>query len=333
MSKNPNPVRKECEIKCYQSKFKGVASIVLENSSLRAEWLPVYGAKLASLRLKSGRNQELLYQSPKQTLTIPLYQSTFGDYDTSGFDECFPSIDACQILVERGGETQPMLVPCHGEVWALAWSYQVVERNTIEFSVTSPQLGYRLTKRATLLEHELCFSYRVELIGDIDRLPFLWTPHALFNYDAQTELVIPNRLDKIKSVCPVGRLNNQALIYSYPCTDYSAIGRWNCAKFLPQDEGTCDKFYFVDTLQADDKFGFRTSDYQVLISVDYHTAPYLGVWKNQGANNGTHNFALEPCSGIYDSAREAQSNGSVAYVTKTQPRIWSLNFLFECFEQ
>jgi galactose mutarotase-like enzyme len=68
------------------------------------------------------------------------------------------------------------------------------------------------------------------------------------------------------------------------------------------------------------------------MSVDSDTAPYLGVWKNQGANNGTHNFALEPCSGIYDSARDAQSNGSVAYVTKAQPRSWSLNFQFESFE-
>jgi galactose mutarotase-like enzyme len=332
MLDNPNPVRKKNEIECYHSEFKGVASVVLENASLRAEWLPEYGAKLASLKLKSSCNQELLYQSPQQRLTIPPYQAKFGDFDTSGFDECFPSIDACQIRVERSGETVSMPVPCHGEVWALAWRYKVVERNTIEFSVTSPQLGYRLTKRATLLDNELRFSYRVELIGDIDRLPFLWTPHALFNYDAQTELVIPKRLDRVKSVCPAGRLNNQALTYTYPSTDQSAIGHWNCAKFLAQDEGTCDKFYFDDTLHTDDRFGFRTGDCEVLMSVDSDTAPYLGVWKNQGANNGTHNFALEPCSGIYDSARDAQSNGSVAYVTKAQPRSWSLNFQFESFE-
>jgi galactose mutarotase-like enzyme len=333
MLENPNPVRQKSETQCYRSEYKGVASVVLENSSLRAEWLPEYGAKLASLRLKSSQNQELLYQSPQRTLTIPPYQAEFADFDTSGFDECFPSIDACQVHVEHNGKTVPMSVPCHGEVWALAWRCQVVNQHTIEFSVISPQLGYRLSKRATLLDDQLCFSYRVELIGDIDRLPFLWTPHALFNYDAQTELVIPARLNKIKSVCPVGRLNDPSIIYSYPSTDHSDVGRWHCAKFLPQDEGTCDKFYFVDPLQPGDRFGFKTGSYQVLMSVDCHTAPYLGVWKNQGANNGTHNFALEPCSGIYDSARDAQNNGSIAYVTKEQPRVWSLNFIFESFSQ
>ncbi|MCF7364452.1 hypothetical protein L3V23_20530 [Vibrio sp. A1-b2] len=54
--------------------------------------------------------------------------------------------------------------------------------------------------------------------------------------------------------------------------------------------------------------------------VDTSVTPYLGVCKNQGAHNQTHNFALEPCSGIYDSAEQAQANGTGAYVCGNSPK-------------
>ncbi|MGL6314065.1 hypothetical protein [Vibrio sp. WXL103] len=315
------------------SEFKGIPSIVLENDFIRTEWLPIYGAKLASLKLKSLFDCELLYQAPQSQLELPAYGTRFGDYDTSGFDECFPSIDACEVEVERGGEKTRVSVPCHGEVWSLPWDYCINENKELEFSVTSPSLGYRLTKKVALIERELRLSYRVELIEDIEKLPFLWTPHALFRYDEHTQIIVPQRLNEVKSVCSVGRLDREDVIYSYPITHDSKVGLWDCSKFLKQDEGTCDKFYFKQKLKADDVFGFKNKNYQVLMAVDSHTAPHLGIWKNQGVDNNTHNFALEPCSGVYDSAEDAQNNGSVSYVTKSEPRNWYISYyLNDCRE-
>ncbi|MDR9829346.1 hypothetical protein RCJ22_27530 [Vibrio sp. FNV 38] len=313
-------------VKCSHGEFKGISSIVLENEIIRAEWLPSYGAKLVSLTIKSKPAQELLYQTPQEKLALPVYGSPFGQYDTSGFDECFPTIDACEVEVEKAGERIRMSLPCHGEVWALAWDVFISKELEIEFSVTSPSLGYRLTKNVSLHNEELRLAYQVELIDDIEKLPFLWTPHALFRYDRNTEIIIPERLNEVRSVCTVGRLDRQKSIYSYPVTLKSSIGFWDASKFLTNDEGTCDKFYFIQKLEANDMFGFKSDDYQVLMTVDHRTAPYLGVWKNQGANNNTHNFALEPCSGIYDSAQDAQNNGSVSYVTKGTPQTWSISY-------
>jgi galactose mutarotase-like enzyme len=311
-------------VKIYNSNFKGIDSIVMENSAVRAEWIPQYGAKMVSLRLQQVNNQELLYQSPLETLTIPSYAADFASFDTSGFDECFPSIDACQIAVEKEGQTVLCDVPDHGEVWSLPWECVVRDDDSIRFSVTSPTLAYVLTKTVTLSGSELRFDYRVELIGAISQLPFLWTPHLLFGYNAETELVVPSRFDQIKSVCDAGRLEDRVAPYAYPIVAASSIGRWDCSRFLPSDEGTCEKYYFESLLSAGDRFGFKNDGYQVMMSVDSSVAPYLGVWKNQGAHNQTHNFALEPCSGIYDSASQAQDNNTVAYVTKDAPKNWFL---------
>lgn len=326
-------IKDELVVSVSHGEFKGIPSIILENEFIRAEWLPIYGAKLASLELKSLSDCELLYQTPQLQLELPVYATPFGNYDTSGFDECFPSIDACEVEVEKAGEKLRVHVPCHGEVWALSWDYRINEDREIEFSVTSPSLGYRLTKKAALIGRELRLSYRVELIEDIEKLPFLWTPHALFRYDHDTEIIAPQRFNEVKSVCSVGRLNRKDVMYNYPITHDSKVGVWDCSKFLRQDEGTCDKFYFTQKLKANDVFGFRNKYYQVLMAVDSHTAPYLGVWKNQGVVNNTHNFALEPCSGIYDSAEDAQNNGSVSYVTKSEPQSWHMSYyLNDCRE-
>ena len=44
-----------------------------------------------------------------------------GDYDASGFDECFPTIGACAY---PEAPWQGVIAPDHGELWTLPWAWQ-----------------------------------------------------------------------------------------------------------------------------------------------------------------------------------------------------------------
>ena len=73
--------------------YKGLNAYQIENEFLSLLILPQYGCKLASL-YKKDTGREFLFQSPREKLTPPPYAAAFSAYDSSGFDEVFPSIDA-----------------------------------------------------------------------------------------------------------------------------------------------------------------------------------------------------------------------------------------------
>ena len=101
--------------------YKGLNAFYLENDQLRLTFLPDYACKLASL-VKKSTGREFLFQSPKEKLTLPHYGAPFSQFDSSGFDEVFPSIDACPY---PDGEYKNIPVPDHGEVWAMKWKWEL----------------------------------------------------------------------------------------------------------------------------------------------------------------------------------------------------------------
>ncbi|WP_415229650.1 hypothetical protein [Psychromonas sp.] len=310
--------------KISTSVFKGIQSLILENHLLRLEWLPGYGGKLCSLQYKhSNGNIELLFQYQGDTLAIPKHGDTFSDYDSSGFDECFPTILPCEVMLDK---QQSITMPDHGDVWAMPW--QVIEAdalNGIKLSVSNTLLGYTLTKVIKLTDNLIDSHYSVSLTGNIQRLPFIWTPHALFNIRPDLQLIMPKQMDTIINVMEgCARLGKANTIHPYPllAENGSDMGR------IPMgNNGTCEKYYFVETLRAGDQFGFQDEILSVLMQVTSDKIPYLGIWKNQGACKDSCNFAIEPCSGIYDSTQDAQQRQRCSYVENDQPFEW--DFLIE----
>ena len=92
--------------------YKGLRSYELENDVIKITFLPDYACKIASLvHKKTGR--EFLFQAKEETLRLPPYAAPFSQYDSSGFDEVFPSIDECPY---PDGSFKGILIPDHGEV-------------------------------------------------------------------------------------------------------------------------------------------------------------------------------------------------------------------------
>lgn len=310
--------------RCYKSTFKSLDSIVLENSSLRCEWIPSYGSKMVSLQKRSVvGSREFLYQAKTPSLIKPEYGASFAQFDMSGFDECFPTIDECEFPI---GQKRGLKVPDHGELWASAWDVAANTGSEISFITDSPQFGYRLQKTAMLEDDCLTSRYELCLLPEREVLPFIWTPHALFQVGANTRFIIPNHMNKIITVTDrSGSLGENRTVHTYPRTVDENRKAIDLSKIEPKESNNCEKYYFLDKLNPDDLFGFQDAEHQILMSVDSDKVPYLGIWKNQGGYNNDYNFALEPCTGIYDNLTNAYNNQQCASISKGETYHWSFS--------
>jgi galactose mutarotase-like enzyme len=309
-----------------RSYFKGIESIVLENEFLRAEFLPSYGSKLASL-ISKKTGKEFLFQSELKELVIPEYGSAFSSFDSSGFDEVFPSINRCPY---PEGNRKNIEVPDHGEVWALSWNYEMIGE-TIKFWVLSPKLQYRFEKVVKLEKNSLKTVYTVVNLADED-FKFIWTPHALLNCDENVKIVVPERMNRIMTAeHSTEHLGEWGTEHNYPVTKSFKTGKdIDMSRVEKVEANNCEKFYFLDKVNKDETCGLEYSTGEKIIySYDAEKIPYLGVWKTQGGYRGHYNVALEPCTGIYDDLYVASEIRKVAVVEKNKEFFWNFNITIE----
>lgn len=302
--------------------YKGLIAHVLENDFLRLTFLPQYGCKLASLVSKKT-NREFLFQSDKDKLTIPAYGAAFSDYDSSGFDEVFPSIDACPY---PDGPFQGTQIPDHGEVWTLPWASAFSPNGkSVKSIVESQKLPYALSRTVTLQDNNILFEYAVENKADIE-FKFIWTPHCLLACSPTTKLLIPQNLTEIISVeHSTQHLGPWGTFHSYPRTTDVHGKVIDLSKTEPITAKNCEKFYFTSPNVAG-WCGIEHTDTheQLLYTYPSDKIPYLGVWKTQGGYRGDYNIALEPCTGVYDDLYVANKIRRTAVISPKGTEEWTL---------
>src|SRR5437870_1461875 len=97
--------------------FKNWPALALENDFVSMILIPQIGGKVVSIKsVVTGR--EFLWQDNSRPYRIPRYSDGFGNYDASGFDDCFPSIGECPY---PEFPWQGIIVPDHGELWCSPW--------------------------------------------------------------------------------------------------------------------------------------------------------------------------------------------------------------------
>lgn len=266
--------------------FKSLDALRLENDHLQVTLIPAYGAKIASLVDRSA-DYEWLFQHPCD-LVVPPYGADFSRFDSSGFDEVFPSIDACYHPLDGTP------VPDHGEVWALPWQVEQ-DGEQLHCRVESPTLPYRLEKRLALQGSRLRIDYATHNLGE-QPLAFIWTPHALLNFNRHSRLQVPAGLQEVMSVgdanSPLGAWGTR---HPYPGTDLDLSRPWRAG------DAHCEKYYFTESLQEGWCRLLQTDiKRQLTLAFPVQQVPWLGVWKTQGGYRGDVNIALEPCTGVYD---------------------------------
>ncbi|WP_243387494.1 DUF5107 domain-containing protein [Bacillus kexueae] len=302
--------------------YKGVQALQFENEVIRAIVLPSYGGKLASLFDKKG-NYEWLFQAEGE-LTIPPYGADFSQYDSSGFDEVFPSID--ETVHPLNGE----VVPDHGEVWAMPWDARL-DGETLHLTVQSERFPYILHKTIRLNGESLEISYRAINRGN-QPFSFIWTPHALLNLNEHSEIDVPAHLNEIMSVeHSTVHLGEWGTRHSYPMTvSLQTNESIDLSKMMGSKNNTCEKFYFTEKLREGwCKAIQRDISRQLTYEFPVEQVPYLGVWKTQGGYRGDYNFALEPCTGVYDDVYVAEKIRKVSQIPANESVEWFFNMKVE----
>jgi len=304
----------------------GFPCVSVRNERLRVDVLPDVGGKLISLRdLETSREFFLPPQPDGPQYRRAFYGAPFDAYDVSGFDDCFPTVEACRGKLGAAGTAWQF--PDHGEVWSMAWSWRI-EKQQIVLAASGVNWPYRIEKRVGLSENGVRVSYRLENLST-EPLAYLWSAHPLLNVRPGARILLPadvtNVLVNWSSDDHAGRLGDirpwPHLDPQNPSLDYSDVKERETGLAAKVFTGRLQRgMAAVYDPQADESLAFQ---------FDVERTPYLGLWLCYGgwppaAAQKHLTVALEPCSGRPDSLAEAMKRNEHSVAAPRSKCEWEI---------
>jgi galactose mutarotase-like enzyme len=285
-----------------------VRQIVLRNDRLSLSVLPELGGKLGSLiALQDGR--EHLLQPPEHARRRAEYGGAFDQYDTSGFDECFPTVAECSL--DDGTR-----LPDHGELWSVEWQVLAQSATSLSLQATGQAFPYAFRRRVTLDDSQVILEYEVVNQGE-HVFAYLWSAHPLLSVGPGDRVNLPSGVASVQVESSAGeRLSGEV-----PWNDRIAL-------LGPVDRGWADKL-FAGPLEE----GWCRVVYSDGASLTYRFSPeelpYVGLWICQGGWPGRgrkphYTVALEPCTAACDALHEALKRGQAKSLQPGQRAAWRM---------
>lgn len=300
--------------------YKGMEAYALENDNIKVTILKSFGGKVASIYYKK-QSFEVLFQPTKNKYSVPAYDDNFEDYDTSGWDEAYPTIDKCKYPYDT--ELKGLEMPDHGELWSIPWEY-AVEGDTLKATVTSPKFKYIFTRTITLKDNSIRAEYEVKNLGN-DVFHGIWAFHCLLACDEHTRLKLKN-VDEVMNVHDSALLGKVGKVHTYPVTKTLSGGSYNLDKINPVSVNKTEKFYVNGELKKGEA-GITLNKGKLLLTLNFpeEKIPYLGVWIDEGGFKGEYNCALEPTNGFYDSVELAKKYNKLEGIMPNENKVWFLD--------
>lgn len=303
----------------YNEPYKGFNAYHLENESLKLIVLPDLGGKIASLLYKP-QNFEVFFQPSDGTYKLPEYGGIFSQYDTSGADEMFPTIDTC-IYPYAGYEVKQL--PDHGELWSLPWLVTKTD-DSLHMVREGRALPYLFSRVIMLDANTIHLKYKVKNTGN-QSLFGLWAFHGLVACDEKTVLNIPN-CENVITVHNSNILGKRETKHSFPLTLDQDGKEYSLNYIAPKHSRKTEKFYVEGRVkQGEATLTLNQGNLAYKLSFPLHTVPYLGIWINEGGFKNEYNCALEPSTGYYDSLEIAQQYDSVMPLAPGETMEWYLD--------
>jgi hypothetical protein len=132
-------------------------AFVLDNDVLRLTIVSRLGGKIVSLvRLESGYEYLLQPPEPERTYRTRSYGDRFEDYETSGFDECAPTVAECLYPEEPFLRSR---LPDHGDVWSLPADAEI-DGGQLCLTTHLRSLPLRFMKKVQLQEDRVRLSMK-----------------------------------------------------------------------------------------------------------------------------------------------------------------------------
>ncbi len=280
----------------YLSNFKNRPAICVESNTLKATFLPLDGAKMASLiRKKDGK--ELLAVKKGEKYAVLDYDGSYVDSECSGFDDMFPTVDP---FTPTSGAFKGITYPDHGETCRIPYEVTYSDDSVI-LSAKSKIFPISYRKTISLEGESIAIEYEIVNDGE-NAFPFLWAGHIMLAGE-----------DGMKIISPFTENTPTTMMFAPSDVAEGELDKTGLTGFMPK-VGPAYKFYYEGKMQKGE-FGAKYLDgSSILFEVDEKKLPYLGFWINNGQFQDIYTLTPEPCSLPYDSPERASKKGLTAYI-------------------
>jgi galactose mutarotase-like enzyme len=296
---------------------------------LRAVVLPQLGGKIASLTLlpRPGRRSGQLLQGPLKPYALRTPELPFEDSDGSGWDECLPSVGACEVDT-AGGVAE---VSDHGDFWRILWTVEEQDEDTVRMTATGAPLPLFFERTVSVEDNRVRLGYLVRNTGEV-AVPYGWSAHPLFAVDPGDRIILPRSVEEITvEASGNGRLGTRGSTHSWPFTADSRNGEVLDLTTVGQpNDGVGDKVVTRAPEEGWCALDRRKLGVRVTLRFDPVANPWLGMWICYGgwpsaatARKG-YTVALEPCTMPVDSLAEALGRGEARMLAPGEEQRWEL---------
>lgn len=293
---------------------------VLADEGLEVEVIPAWGGKITRLvDRRTGR--DWLWRNPYLPMRPPVWGASFvREFDTGGFDECFPAVSPGPYPAEPWSER---VIPDHGEWWALEW---IPEGSVRSLRLAATMRGFPLEaeRRLTLKSGTLHLAYRVTNPTDFP-FPFIWSAHPLLALETGMVLDLPE--GHALEVFGSEGLGERHSRLTWPYATGRDLSRVEKAGWSAKLVGAAPARGWV---------GLWHGARMLRIGFDPTEVTDLGLWLNYGGwcplpgKEPYFNLGLEPCIGWGDDLSYAVDHGlSHGVVPPRGERHWAIWLRFE----
>jgi galactose mutarotase-like enzyme len=270
----------------------------------------------------SGR--EFLLQPPERPYRRADYGASFADYDTSGFDDCCPTVAEC---LYPGNAFAGKKMPDHGDLWSASWKCTVQEQELL-FETEGKSLPYRFRKNVRLEANAAILKYEIVNTGS-EEFAFLWAAHPLLAVEPSCRIVLPGEVSRLFVEWSRGeRLGKFGDTCGWPVAVVNGGEKINLSELRTRNACTADKLFVTRLRSGTCAVFYPQTNEAIAFHFDPRDIPYLGVWICQGGwpcpERGHFTVALESCTGYPDSLREAMHRGSCDLLKPGQAKKWVL---------
>lgn len=314
------------ETKTYPSTYKDQQAITIETETIRAQFLPSVGAKLASLIYKPI-NYELLVQRPGENYLLQPFDGDYVAGECSGMDDMFPTIDQCYC---DQYPWEGVKMADHGEVWSLQWDHRVEEKR-LYFGVNGVRFPYRLEKWISFTDSNILrLEYQLTNLSPFD-FDFVWAAHAMINIDSGTELVLPEGVSEIvHTFCIGGDFGKYGDIFPWPEAKLPDGNTIDFRKIRSKSTIEAYKYYINGQMpEGWCRLNYKDRDFSLALSFPIEKVPHLGILPNEGGWQDIYNIFLEPCTATFDRPDAARYRGEVSTVKANSIYQWYLDIHIE----
>jgi hypothetical protein len=289
--------------------YRGMKTLILENALVRATVLADSGAKLHEFIYKP-LDRDFLWHNPRIEPRRPVFQGDVDAYWSGGLDECIPTGHPCTY----NGEALPYL----GEVWSLAWDYDIVQRGPAEVEVhlwrTTPISPLRIDRWMKLRADQpvLHMRHRVTNLGG-SPFDFMWGLHPAWAVSAHHRIDLPAAEVIIEESLPDAHLGARGTRYTWPYAADRLTGRPADMRTVLGPEAHTSEFQFAHPI-ADGWFAITDTQAQVGVGLVFprEVFPVIWLWLGYGAWREYHVAAVEAWNAYPQKLVDAVAEGVYA---------------------